>query len=148
MKVMKYFAVASLALFAACNNEENPVAPESGNQPVDVVMSVALPGPGTRAAMGELQNTANDQDAASVEKLHVYLVAGEDIVLSKEFTKDTDDFTKLTSATAVGAEATTGGYKFLDVDQWRDQRHLLSLTLRERWLTVRERLLLKSANNS
>ena len=46
MKVMKYFAVASLALFAACNNEENPVAPESGNQPVDVVMSVALPGPG------------------------------------------------------------------------------------------------------
>lgn len=87
MKVMKYFAVASLALFAACNNEENPVAPESGNQPVDVVMSVALPGPGTRAAMGELQNTANDQDAASVEKLHVYLVAGEDIVLSKEFTK-------------------------------------------------------------
>ena len=38
-------------------------------------MSVALPGPGTRAAMGELQNTANDQDAASVEKLHVYLVA-------------------------------------------------------------------------
>lgn len=54
MKVMKYFAVASLALFAACNNEENPVAPESGNQPVDVVMSVALPGPGTRAAMGEL----------------------------------------------------------------------------------------------
>ena len=63
MKVMKYFAVASLALFAACNNEENPVAPESGNQPVDVVMSVALPGPGTRAAMGELQNTANDQDA-------------------------------------------------------------------------------------
>ena len=116
MKVMKYFAVASLALFAACNNEENPVAPESGNQPVDVVMSVALPGPGTRAAMGELQNTANDQDAASVEKLHVYLLKGDDIVLSKEFTKDTDDFTKLTSATAVGAEATTGGYKFLDVD--------------------------------
>ena len=59
MKVMKYFAVASLALFAACNNEENPVAPESGNQPVDVVMSVALPGPGTRAAMGELQNVEN-----------------------------------------------------------------------------------------
>ena len=25
MKVMKYFAVASLALFAACNNEENLV---------------------------------------------------------------------------------------------------------------------------
>lgn len=43
-------------------------------------------------------------------------MAGEDIVLSKEFTKDTDDFTKLTSATVVGAEATTGGYKFLDVD--------------------------------
>lgn len=52
MKVMKYFAVASLALFAACNNEENLVVPEGANQPVDVMMSVALPGPGTRAAMG------------------------------------------------------------------------------------------------
>lgn len=52
MKVMTYFAAASLVLFAACNNEENPVVPESGNQPVDVVMSVALPGPSTRAAMG------------------------------------------------------------------------------------------------
>ena len=50
MKVMKYFAVASLALFAACNNEENLVVPEGANQPVDVMMSVALPGPGTRAA--------------------------------------------------------------------------------------------------
>ena len=58
MKVMKYFAVASLALFAACNNEENLVVPEGANQPVDVMMSVALPGPGTRAAMGDLQNTA------------------------------------------------------------------------------------------
>ena len=47
MKVMKYFAVASLALFAACNNEENLVVPEGANQPVDVMMSVALPGPGT-----------------------------------------------------------------------------------------------------
>lgn len=54
MKVMKYFAVASLALFAACNNEENLVVPEGANQPVDVMMSVALPGPGTRAAMGDL----------------------------------------------------------------------------------------------
>lgn len=87
MKVMKYFAVASLALFAACNNEENPVAPESGNQPVDVVMSVALPGPGTRAAMGELQNTANDQDAASVEKLHVYLVAGKTLSCRRNLQK-------------------------------------------------------------
>ena len=42
MKVMKYFAVASLALFAACNNEENLVVPEGANQPVDVMMSVAL----------------------------------------------------------------------------------------------------------
>lgn len=87
MKVMKYFAVASLALFAACNNEENPVAPESGNQPVDVVMSVALPGPGTRAAMGELQNTANHQDAASVEKLHVYLVAGKTLSCRRNLQK-------------------------------------------------------------
>ena len=111
MKVMKYFAVASLALFAACNNEENPVAPESGNQPVDVVMSVALPGPGTRAAMGELQNTANNGDAASVEKLHVYLVAGEDIVLSKEFTKDTNKV-------VISAE----GYKDLVLEVGKDYK--------------------------
>jgi hypothetical protein len=37
MKVMKYFAVASLALFAACSNEENLVVPEGANQPVDVM---------------------------------------------------------------------------------------------------------------
>ena len=86
MKVMKYFAVASLALFAACNNEENLVVPEGANQPVDVMMSVALPGPGTRAAMGDLQNTANNGDPATVEKLHVYLLKGDDIVFAKEFT--------------------------------------------------------------
>ena len=55
MKVMKYFAVASLALFAACNNEENPVVPESGNQPVDVVVALNTTQVGTRAAMGDLQ---------------------------------------------------------------------------------------------
>ena len=49
MKVMKYFAVASLALFAACNNEENLVVPEGANQPVDVMMSVA----GLYASRGE-----------------------------------------------------------------------------------------------
>ena len=90
MKVMKYFAVASLALFAACNNEENLVVPEGANQPVDVMMSVALPGPGTRAAMGDLQNTANNGDPATVEKLHVYLLKGDDIVFAKEFTKGSD----------------------------------------------------------
>lgn len=117
MKVMKYFAVASLALFAACNNEENPIVSESGNQPVDVVMSVALPGPSTRAAMGDLQNTANNGDPATVEKLHVYLLNGDNIVLAKEFAKGSDDFTKLTSTTPVGTAETTGGYKFLDVDK-------------------------------
>lgn len=45
MKVMKYFAVASLALFAACNNEENLVVPEGANQPVDVMMSERCPVP-------------------------------------------------------------------------------------------------------
>ena len=74
MKVMKYFAVASLALFAACNNEENPGVSGSANQPLDVVMSVALPGgPSTRAAMGDLQDTANDGDQATVDKVHVCL---------------------------------------------------------------------------
>ena len=87
MKVMKYFAVASLALFAACNNEENLVVPEGANQPVDVMMSVALPGPGTRAAMGDLQNTANNGDPATVEKLHVYLLKGDDIVFLRKIVK-------------------------------------------------------------
>ncbi len=81
MKVMKYFAVASLALFAACSNEENLVVPEGANQPVDVMMSVALPGPGTRAAMGDLQDTANNGDPATVEKLHVYLLKGDEYCL-------------------------------------------------------------------
>ena len=111
MKVMKYFAVASLALFAACNNEENLVVPEGANQPVDVMMSVALPGPGTRAAMGDLQNTANNGDPATVEKLHVYLVAGEDIVLSKEFTKDTNKV-------VISAE----GYKDLVLEVGKDYK--------------------------
>lgn len=116
MKMIKYFAVASLMLFAACNNEENPIMSESVNQ--DVLMTVALPGPSTRAAMGDLQDTANDNDPASVEKLHVYLIGEKGkIVVAKEFTKDTDDFTQLTSATPVGPEAGAGGYKFLDVDK-------------------------------
>jgi len=92
MKVMKYFAVASLALFAACSNEENLVVPEGANQPVDVMMSVALPGPGTRAVMGDLQDTANNGDPATVEKLHVYLLNGDNIVFAKEFAKGSDDF--------------------------------------------------------
>ena len=117
MKVMKYFAVASLALFAACSNEENLVVPEGANQPVDVMMSVALPGPGTRAVMGDLQDTANNGDPATVEKLHVYLLKGDDIVFAKEFTKGSDDFNKLTSTIAVGPGEATGGYKFLNVDK-------------------------------
>lgn len=68
MKVMKYFAVASLALFAACNNEENPVVPESGNQPVDVVVALNTTQVGTRAAMGDLQGKVEDQAAASLER--------------------------------------------------------------------------------
>lgn len=119
MKVMKYFAVASLALFAACNNEENPGVSGSANQPLDVVMSVALPGgPSTRAAMGDLQDTASDGDQATVDKVHVYLLDGSNIIqAAEEFERGTDDFDKLTSTTPVGADENTGGYKFLNVDK-------------------------------
>lgn len=51
MKVMKYFAAASLMLFAACNNEDNPTL-ETGNQPVDVIVSLNTIQVGTHAAMG------------------------------------------------------------------------------------------------
>lgn len=47
----------------------------------------------------------------------MYLLKGDDIVFAKEFTKGSDDFTKLTSSTAVGAGEATGGYKFLNVDK-------------------------------
>ena len=142
MKVMKYFAVASLALFAACNNEENLVVPEGANQPVDVMMSVALPGPGTRAAMGDLQNTANNGDPATVEKLHVYLLKGDDIVFAKEFTKGSDDFTKLTSSTAVVKRQ-----EVINSLTWTkaQQKLLLLQTLKVHWLRTSPCLML--ANN-
>ena len=72
MKVMKYFAAASLMLFAACNNEDNPTL-ETGNQPVDVIVSLNTIQVGTRAAMGGLQDKVEDQAAASLEKVHVLM---------------------------------------------------------------------------
>lgn len=41
MKIFKYLAVASVAMFAACNQKENT---ELLNKPVDVVVSLKLPG--------------------------------------------------------------------------------------------------------
>lgn len=82
-------------------------------------MSVALPGgPSTRAAMGDLQDTASDGDQATVDKVHVYLLDGSNIIqAAEEFERGTDDFDKLTSTTPVGADENTGGYKFLNVDK-------------------------------
>ena len=117
MKVMKYFAVASLALLAACNNGENPVVPESGNQPVDVVVALNTTRVGTRAAMGDLQGKAEDQAAASLEKVHVYLTDKDgNITVSEEFVKDDANWDKLVNTTSVSATANPGGYKFKDVD--------------------------------
>lgn len=117
MKVMKYFAVASLALLAACNNGENPVVPESGNQPVDVVVALNTTRVGTRAAMGDLQGKAEDQAAASLEKVHVYLTDKDgNITVSEEFVKDDANWDKLVNTTPVSATANPGGYKFKDVD--------------------------------
>ncbi|MFS2880378.1 hypothetical protein ACTNAN_10975 [Phocaeicola vulgatus] len=117
MKVMKYFAVASLALFAACNNEENPVVPESGNQPVDVVVALNTTQVGTRAAMGDLQGKVEDQAAASLEKVHVYLTDNNGgIIVAEEFVKDDANWAKLVNATAISATANPGGYKFKNVN--------------------------------
>ena len=116
MKVMKYFAVASLALFAACNNEENPVLPE-GNQPVDVVVALNTTQVGTRAAMGDLQGKVEDQAAASLEKVHVYLTDKDGkITVAEEFVKNDANWSKLINATAISATANPGGYKFKNVD--------------------------------
>lgn len=117
MKVMKYFAVASLALFAACNNEENPVVPESGNQPVDVVVALNTTQVGTRAAMEDLQGKVEDQAAASLEKVHVYLTDNNGgIIVAEEFVKDDANWAKLVNATAISATANPGGYKFKNVN--------------------------------
>jgi len=108
MKVMKYFAVASLALFAACNNEENPVLPE-GNQPVDVVVALNTTQVGTRAAMGDLQGKVEDQAAASLEKVHVYLTDKDGkITVAEEFVKNDANWSKLINATAISATANLG----------------------------------------
>ena len=117
MKVMKYFAAASLVLFAACNNEEGPVAPESGNLPVDVVVALDITQVGTRAAMGDLQGKVENQAAASLEKVHVYLTDGQgNITVAEEFVKDDANWAKLVNATAVSAAVNPGGYKFKNVD--------------------------------
>lgn len=119
MKIFKYLAVASVAMFAACNQKENT---ELLNKPVDVVVSLKLPGVtrggGSGDAMTELQDVVNHNDAASVEKIHVYLVDGTNkIVESKEFVKDGAEYNKLISSTPVGQPETTGGFKFINVDK-------------------------------
>ncbi len=116
MKVMKYLAVTSLALFAACNNEENPIVTESGNQPIDVVVALNTTQVGTRAAMGDLQQKVEDQAAASLEKVHVYLTDNNgNITVAEEFVKNDANWSKLVNATAVTAATNPGGYKFKNV---------------------------------
>lgn len=118
MKVMKYLAVASLVSLAACNNEDGPAVSDKGNQPVDVVVSLALPGATTRAAMSELQNTTQGNAAATVENVHVYLLDSKDVIqVAEEFAKGSAEFNKLTSSTVVAEEGNSGGYKFKNVDK-------------------------------
>ena len=124
MKVMKYFAAASLMLFAACNNEDNPTL-ETGNQPVDVIVSLNTIQVGTRAAMGGLQDKVEDQAAASLEKVHVYLIDHEgNITVAEEFVKNDANWSKLVNTTAVSSQANPGGYKFKNVDK-KTQRALV-----------------------
>lgn len=112
MKIMKYFVATSLLLFAACN-QQNQNAP-ADNTPTDVTIRVELPKTvSTRAAMSDLQDKVNNNDPATVEKLHVYLTDNKsNIKVAQEFTKGSPEFTKLTSSSAIAAK---GGYKFKDV---------------------------------
>lgn len=113
-------------LFAACNNEDNPTL-ETGNQPVDVIVSLNTIQVGTRAAMGGLQDKVEDQAAASLEKVHVYLIDHEgNITVAEEFVKNDANWSKLVNTTAVSSQANPGGYKFKNVDK----RH------RELWLSA------------
>lgn len=109
---MKYFVATSLLLFAACN-QQNQNAP-ADNTPADVTIRVELPKTvSTRAAMGDLQDKVNNNDPATVEKLHVYLTDNKsNIKVAQEFTKGSPEFTKLTSSSLISAN---GGYKFKDV---------------------------------
>ena len=118
MKFVQRLSVAILALFTVCCHEEKSIVPENGNQPLDVVMSVVLPGSIARSAMTDLQNKANHGDPASIEKMHVYLLDKNDnIQVAEEFTKGSEKFNKLISNIPVGTDKATGGYKFLDVDK-------------------------------
>ena len=118
MKFVQRLSVAILALFTVCCHEEKSIVPENGNQPLDVVMSVVLPGSIARSAMTDLQNKANHGDPASIEKMHVYLLDKNDTKqVAEEFTKGSEKFNKLISNIPVGTDKATGGYKFLDVDK-------------------------------
>ena len=116
MKVVKSFTVAALALLAACSNEENQVTSDNTSYPVDVRVSLNTNKVGTRAAMGDLQETVADQAAATLSKVHVYLVDGSgNITVAEEFIKDDAKWGQLVNAVPASADKTPGGYKFLDV---------------------------------
>lgn len=112
MKIMKYFVATSLLLFAACN-QQNQNAPAE-NTPTDVTIRVELPKTvSTRAAMGDLQDKVENQAAASVEKLHVYLTnSGSNIKVAKEIAKSASEFSEI-----INDDPQTGGYTFTNVDK-------------------------------
>lgn len=121
MKIMKYFVATSLLLFAACN-QQNQNAP-ADNTPADVTIRVELPKTvSTRAAMSDLQDKVENQAAASVEKLHVYLTnRSSNIKVAKEITKGTNEFTQITSDQPTG-----GGYTFTNVDREISQVYVIA----------------------
>lgn len=110
MKFVKYVTLASLAMLAACNNEEQVNVPTPQTQDVAVRLTI---GAKTRAAMGEFQDKVEDNASATIENIHVYLTdASGNITVSKAFAKTDADFAKLMSAETLEAN---GGYKFLNV---------------------------------
>lgn len=115
MKVLKYLAVPAMALamLASCSKKDEPK--EQPKQ--DVLVSVNF-GESLRAAMATPADEVAANAAATVKKIDVYLLDGAGIVKEvKSFSEGNEEFTQLTSATAVGQASTTGGYKFLNVDK-------------------------------
>lgn len=113
MKTKSFFALllAGALFLPSCNkSKQEPNKMENGPQAVVVALDL---GDNLRAAMTDGQDLVSAGNA-SIVNVDVYLTTGNGLIKdAKRFAAGTTDFTKLTSAAAIGAN---GGYKFVNVD--------------------------------
>lgn len=113
MKTKSLFALllAGALFLPSCNkSKQEPNKMENGPQAVVVALDL---GDNLRAAMTDGQDLVSAGNA-SIVNVDVYLTTGNGLIKdAKRFAAGTTDFTKLTSAAAIGAN---GGYKFVNVD--------------------------------